>query len=107
MVWPAVRIGESHYIDGGVRSSANADLARGVDRVIVLAPFPQALTRVTSIPGQLATTGATHTAVVAPDREALADIGRNVLDPGKRADAARTGRRQAAQEVAKVRRAWG
>jgi NTE family protein len=106
LVWPAVTIGERHYIDGGVRSSTNADLARGADRIVVLAPFPQAFTRVTSIPGQLATTGASRTAVVVPDREALARIGRNVLDPLKRADAARTGRRQAAQEVARVRPAW-
>ncbi len=106
LVWPAVTIGEQHYVDGGVRSSANADLAQGADRVVVLAPFPRGLTRATSVPAQLAATGAPHTAVVAPDGEALARIGSNVLDPGRRADAARTGRRQAAQEVDRVRSAW-
>ncbi|MBV9832514.1 MAG: patatin-like phospholipase family protein, partial [Marmoricola sp.] len=27
LVWPAVTIGEKHYVDGGVRSTANVDLA--------------------------------------------------------------------------------
>jgi NTE family protein len=59
-----------------------------------------------SIRGQLEMTGATHTPVVTPDAQALADIGRNVLDSAKRADAARSGLRQAAEVVEKVRRAW-
>ena len=45
--------------------------------------------------------------VVSPDAQAVADIGRNVLDPAKRADAARTGLRQAAAEVARVAEVWG
>ena len=44
--------------------------------------------------------------MVTPDEEALADIGKNVLDPAKRADAARAGLRQAADVVEKVRAAW-
>ena len=72
----------------------------------MIAPLPQALSKATSIRGQLERTGASRTAVVVPDSEALADIGKNVLDPAKRADAARTGLRQAATVVEKVRRAW-
>lgn len=106
LVWPAVTIDGRHYVDGGMRSTANVDLARGADTVVVLAPLPQAFTKATSIRSQLAETGATRTAVVTPDAEALADIGRNVLDPSKRADAARAGLRQAAAVVAKVRTAW-
>jgi NTE family protein len=51
-------------------------------------------------------TGASRTAVVTPDAEALSAIGKNVLDASKRADAARTGLRQAAEVVEKVRRTW-
>lgn len=107
LVWPPVTIGGRHYVDGGVRSTANADLAKGADRVVVLAPLPQALTKRSSIPAQLARTGARHTAVVSPDGQALADIGKNVLDPAKRADAARAGLRQSADAVDAVRGAWG
>jgi NTE family protein len=106
VVWPAVTIEGKHYVDGGMRSTANVDLAKGYDVVVVIAPLPQAFSKAMSIRAQLASTGATHTAVVTPDEQALADIGKNVLDPAKRADAARTGLRQAADVVEKVRRAW-
>ena len=105
-VWPAVTIDDRHYIDGGVRSTANADLAKGYDVVVVLAPLPRSWSKASSIRAQLGRTGATHTAVVKPDDAALADIGKNVLDPGKRADAARAGLRQAPDVVEKVRSAW-
>lgn len=106
VVWPSVTIDGLHYMDGGMRSTANVDLARGADSVVVIAPLPQAFSKATSIKAQLAATGATRRAVVTPDAEALAEIGKNVLDPSKRADAARTGLRQAAVVVEKVRRAW-
>jgi NTE family protein len=105
-VWPAVTIDGRHYIDGGVRSTANVDLAEGYDQVVVLAPIPRSWSKASSIRAQLERTGATRTAVVKPDEAALADIGKNVLDPAKRADAARAGLRQAPDEVEKVRAAW-
>ncbi len=106
LVWPAVTIGHQHYIDGGMRSTANVDLARGADVVVVLAPLPRAFSRRTSIAAQLADIAPARSAVVAPDAEALAEIGRNVLDPAKRAAAARTGLRQAAEVLEQVERAW-
>ncbi len=106
LVWPPVRIGEQHFIDGGIRSSANVDVAVGADTVVVIAPLPQSLTKATSIATQLERTGAASTAVVSPDREALAAIGKNVLDPAKRADAARAGLRQAAAVLDEVGGAW-
>src|SRR3954451_9468175 len=106
LVWPAVTIDGRHYIDGGMRSTANVDLATGADSVVVIAPLPQALSKATSIRAQLARTGASRTAVVTPDEQALVDIGKNVLDPAKRADAARSGLRQAESVFDKVRTAW-
>ncbi|NUR06788.1 MAG: patatin-like phospholipase family protein [Nocardioidaceae bacterium] len=106
LVWPAVTIDGSHYVDGGVRSTTNADLAKGCDAVVVIAPIPQSFSRHMSIEAQLGRTGASRTAAVAPDKQALSDIGRNVLDPAKRADAARSGLRQAAEVADRVREAW-
>jgi NTE family protein len=106
LVWPAVTIDGKHYVDGGMRSTANVDLAKGYDTVIVIAPLPQAFSKATSIKAQLERTGATRTAVVTPDKEALVGIGKNVLDPAKRADAARAGLKQAASVLDKVRAAW-
>src|SRR3954468_14521663 len=106
LVWPAVTIDGKHYVDGGMRSTANVDLARGADAIVVIAPLPQALSKATSIRAQLERTGATRTAVVTPDERALVDIGKNVLAPAKRADAARSGLRQAESVFDKVRTAW-
>jgi NTE family protein len=106
LVWPAVTIDGKHYVDGGMRSTANVDLAKGADAVVVIAPLPQSFSKANSIRAQLEATGASRTAVVTPDEKALVDIGKNVLDPAKRADAARTGLRQAADVVDKVRKAW-
>src|SRR6266699_1191650 len=35
-IWPPVTIAGRRYMDGGVRSATNADLARGYDRVLIL-----------------------------------------------------------------------
>ena len=106
LVWPAVTINGRHYIDGGMRSTANVDLAVGADVVIVIAPLPQSFSKSTSIRSQLARTLAPRTAVVTPDRQALADIGDNVLDPAKRAAAARSGLRQSVEILEAVGDAW-
>jgi NTE family protein len=106
LVWPAVTIHGRHFMDGGMRSPANADVARGADVVVVLAPLPQAFSRATSIAAQLRNIRPARSLVVTPDKQALTDIGRNVLDPDKRADAARTGLRQASAVVDQVRAVW-
>ena len=107
-VWPPVTIGGRRYVDGGVRSSTNADLAAGAERVVVLAPIsrgggpmPAPATQLR----ELARRGA-RTVLITPDREALRAIGRNVLDPSRRAPSARAGRAQAGAVAAEVSRVW-
>jgi NTE family protein len=107
LVWPPVPVDGHRYVDGGVRSATNADVATGADRVVVLAPLPQSFSRHHRIDAQLARTGATATAAVAPDAEALTAIGRNVLDPANRAAAAEAGHAQAGSVLDRVRTAWG
>lgn len=103
VVWPTVTIGGRRYMDGGSRSAANVHLARGHDRVVVLAPSTASLRRSGRVDTELAALGAgVRCVVVTPDAEAKAAIGRNVLDPAKRAAAAGTGRRQAATVVRAV-----
>jgi NTE family protein len=101
-----VAIGDRHYVDGGMRSTANVDLAAGAERVVVLAPLPRSLSKRTSIRSQLEKIGPREWSVVTPDHQALADFGKNLLDPAKRADAARAGLRQAEAVLDKVRAAW-
>lgn len=108
LVWPPVTINGRRYIDGGVRSIANADLAQGCGRVVVIAPITASLRRSGRISEQLAQLGThLHSVVVAPDAQARAAIGKNVLDPGNRAAAARAGRAQARSIRDAVAVAWG
>lgn len=105
-VWPPVAINDHHYIDGGMRSAANVDLAAGADRVVVLAPIAQAYSLATSIRAQLERVAPREWTVITPDAEALAAFGKNLLDPAKRADAARAGLRQSAGLVDEMRHVW-
>jgi NTE family protein len=107
MVWPPIPIAGHAYVDGGVRSSANADLATGADRVVVIAPIARAARASGRIDRQLATLGpGVPSVTVTPDKAARAAFGRNVLDPARRAPAARAGREQAASVLDAVRAVW-
>ncbi len=107
LVWPPVEINGTRYMDGGIRSTANVDLAKGADVVVILAPIPRSFSRWHSLPAQIERLGPhVRTVVISPDKAARAAIGRNVLDPGKRADAARAGLRQAADVAAQVTAVW-
>jgi NTE family protein len=107
LVWPPVPIGGTTYVDGGIRSAANADLAAGSDVVVVLAPGTQALSKEHSIGRQLERTGAERSLLVAPDPEALKEMGSNVLDPAYRKAAALTGLRQGLALASEVAEVWG
>ena len=75
-VWPPVTIGGRRYIDGGVHSLTNADLAAEFDEVVVLAPIPDAEVEGT---------------VFEPDEASRAAFGADVLDPEVRLPCARAG----------------
>jgi NTE family protein len=107
LVWPPVTINGRPYVDGGVRSIANADLAAGCDRVVVLAPVTVALRRSGRIGSQLASLGSSvRSVVINPDAQARKAIGRNVLDFAHRADSARAGRAQSARLADAVAAVW-
>jgi NTE family protein len=104
-VWPPVTIGGRRFIDGGVRSSTNADLAAGYSTVVVVAPISVGGGPVPSARAQaseLAAAGA-RVVLITPDRAARRAFGRNVLDPARRAPAARAGRAQAVAHADAVR----
>jgi NTE family protein len=106
-VWPPVTIGDTRYIDGGTRSSTNADLADGAERVIVIAPIAIGGGPVGKLSDEARLLGRTaKVVIVTPDQPARAAIGRNVLDPAFRAASARAGREQAARVVEEVLRVW-
>lgn len=103
-VYPPVPIGGRAYIDGGARSGSNADLVADHDRVLALTPVDRAAGPMRTA-GQLL--GSTPHLVVSPDQASVAAIGRNVLDPARRAASARAGRAQAAVVAPLAREIWG
>jgi len=105
-VWPPVEIAGHTYMDGGMRSTANVDVAAGADRVVVLAPLPRSVSKKASIQAQMERVAPRAWSVVTPDPEALAAFGRNLLDPAKRRVAAETGLRQSRDLVDQVRGVW-
>jgi NTE family protein len=97
-VWPPVTIAGRRYMDGGVRSADNADLAGGAARIIVISPLGMESPLPTMLPLREVATrlkdgGATVT-VISPDEASVTAIGTNALDPATRVPAARAGRAQ-------------
>jgi NTE family protein len=104
-VYPPCTIGGRRYVDGGMRSPANADLAQGYDRLVVLAPIPRGIGPLAGVDAQVAGL-VSRVAVVSPDQASRTAIGRNVLDPAARAPSARAGRAQAATVAERVAGVW-
>jgi NTE family protein len=107
-VWPPVTIGSRRFIDGGMRSPANADLAAGYDRVVIIAPLGRESARIPGPATQAADLRAAgaQVAVITPDAAARAAFGHDVLSLARRAAAARAGRTQAGSVAHAVRAAW-
>lgn len=97
-VWPPATIDGHRYVDGGIRSSANADYAAGASRVLVIVPlgtgelFPADKPLAQAVEELHA--GRAEVAIVAPDEASRAAIGANPLDPSTRRPAAEAGRAQ-------------
>ena len=108
-VWPPVTIGERRFMDGGMRTIANADLAASYERVVYhIAPVAAGIGFMASPRRQAAalTAAGARVALVRPDGAAVRAMGRNVLDVSRRAAAARAGRAQAAAEAPAVQAVW-
>ena len=106
-VWPPVTIGDRRYVDGGIRSSANADLAKGYDNVLVLAPVGDLIGLEPAIEkAAKKLEKSARVVTIRPDVDSLAAIGANPLDPAAAGPAARAGRAQAAACVDEVCHLW-
>ncbi|MFJ3635278.1 patatin-like phospholipase family protein [Streptomyces sp. NPDC090112] len=107
-VWPPVTVGGRRFVDGGIRSATNADLAAGHERVVVIAPITLGSRLVPSPAAQAARLRAAGAMVllITPSAAARKAFGRNVLDPARRDPAARAGLEQAAGHVAEAAAVW-
>jgi NTE family protein len=101
-IWPPVTIDGRRYIDGGVYSISNADLAVGYETVLVLAPMTDP-----ELDDQLDEVNAAgRSMVVSPDDDARAAFGLNPLDPSVRGPAARAGHAQGTAVAPAVATFW-
>jgi NTE family protein len=99
-VWPPVTIHGDRYVDGGVRSLTNADLAVGAGLVVVLVPMALVDPAREQLDREVAALGPeVETVVIVADDASLAAIGPNPLDPARRRSTLEAGRAQSAGEA--------
>jgi NTE family protein len=91
-VWPTVHIDGHEYMDGGMRTVSNADLAAGTERVLLLVPSPE-ITQIGAAVGELEFAALAPAPVfsIYADDASVAAFGSNPLDPAVRRPAAIAG----------------
>lgn len=105
-VWPVVEAGGHRYMDGGMWSTANVDVAADASRVVVIAPLPYAMRPGTAPGEELAALGVPGLVIV-PDEESVAAFGPNPLDIAIRRASAEAGLAQSAAEAARLAQLLG
>jgi NTE family protein len=107
-VWPTIEIGASHYIDGGMYSTDNADLAAGYDRALIVA-LHAGNPRLPIVGLEDTTRVLEHAFVIQPDdasQATLAAVNGDVLDPEVGAPMARAARSQGQQLARQIAVFW-
>jgi NTE family protein len=101
--WPPVTVGDRRYMDGGIGSTINLDVADDCDTAVVLIPAGvSAPSPFGAGPAaEIATFGGTAFGIFA-DATSLAAFGPNPLDPRCRIGSAEAGRAQGRREAAGV-----
>ena len=101
--WPPVTIGNRRYMDGGIGSTINLDVADDCDAAVVLVPAGESAPSAFGAGPALEINGFRGAALgVFADDESLAAFGPNALDPNCRPASARAGRAQGQREAAAV-----
>jgi NTE family protein len=118
-VWPPITIGQDRYMDGGMRSTLNADLAAGYSQVVVVSCFALGAARAADAPaappdrsprGEIESlrAGGSAVEVVTPGTAflALTGNGTRMLDSSLVPEAYEAGRRQALDDGPRIRANW-
>jgi NTE family protein len=103
-IWPVVEIDGHRYMDGGMRSGSNADLAAGADPVLIITPSTEQTPMGPAVPtSEFDALAPARVHVIYADAASIASFGTNPLDPASRKPAALAGRalgRSVAGEIA-------
>jgi NTE family protein len=101
--WPPVTIGDRRYMDGGIGSTINLDIADDCAEAVVLVPAGESAPSAFGAGPAVEINGFHGAALgVFADDESLAAFGPNPLDPNCRPACARAGRAQGRREAAVV-----
>ncbi|HWZ42265.1 MAG TPA: patatin-like phospholipase family protein [Candidatus Saccharimonadales bacterium] len=113
-IFPPITIRGRRYIDGGMRSATNADVAKGYDSVLVVAvtvrvPDPTIAERfrkpLENEMKVLRESGA-RVELIMPDEASLDAFGINLMDRSRRPAAAKAGLSQGRADAARLRSFW-
>jgi len=114
-VYPPITINGRRYIDGGMRSGTNADMAKGYDLVVVVAlrldagASPEAAARLRApLDRELKVLrdGGARVELITPNDASQTAFGANLMDARKRPDAAEAGLAQGRAIVEALRSVW-
>jgi NTE family protein len=110
-IFPPVTLKGRRYMDGGMRSATNADLAGGYDIVVVVAVQPPGLPSWTGRPlaeeVESLKEGGSTVVTILPDEAAGQAMGADLMDWGRSAPVARAALAQAAGQAEVLASVWG
>jgi NTE family protein len=109
-IFPPITIGGRRYIDGGMRSATNIDLAKGYERVLVVAVLSNLAIDMMRAGIQreieiLKEAGA-KVELIVPDAKCLAAFGNNLMDASRRGGVALAGVAQGRAEAKRIAAFW-
>lgn len=112
-LFPVVPINGRRYMDGGVRSTTNADLARGYDAVLVIAPIGARQDGIDPLSKRLSeaevaalTAAGSRTHLVFPNAPSLEAMGINRMDTTRQKTTAEAGARQGKDLAERIADIW-
>jgi NTE family protein len=104
-VSPPVTVDGRRYMDGGIGSGTNADVATGTDVLVVVEPLAHLFSR-EPLERELAAVGAGTVVTINPDQAAVEAFGPDLGNWAAWQPAREAGLRQAASTAERVRAAW-
>ena len=113
-IYPPVTINGRRYMDGGMRSATNADVATGYDVVFVVAltvgaaatGMAELFRRRLEAELDAVRQSGSRVELIAPDTASLEAFGLNLMDFRRRPDAAKAGLAQGRANAATLRQLW-
>ena len=112
-VFPPITLNGCRYMDGGMRSSTNADLAKGHDTTLVVAvsigqgEMAERMRKPLEREMQTLRDAGGAAELITPDEASIAAFGANLMNPANRPASAKAGLEQGRRLAEGLKRFWG